>query len=272
MIEAKILEFPFLKRGGFILITEARRKQIVEMVEKEGVVNVQNLAEFFNVSIYTIRRDLTDLENKGKLKKIHGGAEKIEKTKWISTLEEGNEEAVAHKKKIAKKAAEYVEDGDTILLMGSMISLFMIPHIKDLYITVVTNSLDVAKELSSSSSIDIILIGGRVKNMKGNILGSRAMKEVYNFNFDKAFLPCAGVHHRVGITTSTIDTSDFLKAAINCSRQNIIICDYRKIGRITFSKVCDFESIHTIITDEEANSDELELISKHKIHIDTVKL
>lgn len=254
------------------MITEARRKQIVHMVDKDGVVNIQSLADFFQVSIYTIRRDLTDLESKGKLKKIHGGAEKIEKTKWISSIEEGNKEAVAHKKAIAKKAASYVEQGDTILLMGSMISLFMIPFIKNLHITVVTNSLDIAKELSASSSIDIILIGGRVKNMKGNILGSRAMKEVYNFNFDKAFLPCAGIHHKIGVTTSTIDTCDFLKAAINCSIQNIIIADYRKIGRITFSKVCDFHCIHTLITDEQANKEEIKLMKKNNINIDMVPL
>lgn len=249
------------------MITEIRRKKILELIEKEGIVNLQELTNVFNVSIYTIRRDLTDLEKKGLLKKIHGGAVKIEKAKWIPSIEDGKAEAFEEKKGIALKAASFVDHNDTIMLMGSTISLLMIPFIKTKNMTVVTNSLDVAKELSVIPNIETILIGGPIKNYKGNILGSRAINDLKNYRFDKAFIPCAGIEENVGVSTSTIDSADFLKALIECTEERVIIADYRKIGRVTFAKVCDLNKIDILITDHKANKDTLSKLSKEGVQI-----
>lgn len=254
------------------MITEARRKKIVELIEKEGIVNLQQLTETFQVSIYTIRRDLNALEEKELLKKIHGGAVRVEKSKWIPSFEEGKKEAFDEKKKIAQKSACFINDGDTIMLMGSMISLLMIPMIKDKNITIVTNSLDVAKELAQFPNIETILIGGRIKNYKGNILGSRAINDLKNYHFDKAFIPCAGIKADVGISTSTIDSSDFLKAIIENSRQNIVIADYRKVGRVTFANVCTLDKVHILITDDQSNKVELTKIEKKGVQVEISKI
>lgn len=253
------------------MITEARRKKIQELIEREGIVNLQQLVDRFNVSIYTIRRDLNALEEQGLLKKTHGGAVKVEKTRWIPSMEAGKNEAFEEKKKIAHKAAEFVENGDTIMLMGSTIALLMIPLIKDKNLTIVTNSLDIAKELSLLPSIETILIGGRVKNFRGNILGSRAVNELRNYYFDKAFIPCAGINSTFGISTSTLDSADFVKTVIQCTRQNIIIADYRKIGRSTFAKVSDLTPVDLLITDDQADKDELHRLSKTGIRIEVGK-
>ncbi|WZL74471.1 DeoR/GlpR family DNA-binding transcription regulator [Clostridiaceae bacterium 35-E11] len=250
------------------MITEARRKKILELLEREGIVNLQQLTDAFDVSIYTIRRDLTALEKKGLLKKTHGGAIRIEKSKWIPSMEEEKNIALSEKKIIALKAAQLIDNGDTIMLLGSMISILMIPILKDKNITVVTNSLDVAKDFSAISTIETILIGGQVKNYKGNILGSRAIYDVKNYHFDKAFIPCAGIQAHAGVSTSTIDSSDFLKTVIACSRQNIVVADYRKIGRVTFAKVCSLDKIDMLITDQKANADELKRMEKLGIHVE----
>lgn len=250
------------------MITEERRKKILELIDRDGIVNLQQLTDIFGVSIYTIRRDLNTLEEKGLLQKTHGGAVRIEKSRWIPSMEEGKIEALDEKKKIAVKAADTVENDDTIFLMGSTISLSMIPMLQDKNLTVVTNSLDVAKELSKFPSIETILIGGRIKNYKGNILGSRAVNELRNYFFDKAFLPCAGIKENIGITTSTIDSADFLKTVITCSRVNIVVADYRKFKRVTFAKVCDIKDIDLIITDEKADSDELARLVKEGTKIE----
>ncbi|WP_129600014.1 DeoR/GlpR family DNA-binding transcription regulator [Anaerophilus nitritogenes] len=251
------------------MITEARRKKIIELVEEEGVINLQQLTDTFHVSIYTIRRDLTALEKDGFLKKTHGGAVRIEKSKWISSMEEGKLEALEEKKKIAKLAATLIEDEDTIMLMGSMISLLMIPFIENKNITIVTNSLDIAKELSNISNIETIIIGGTI-NYKRNILGSRAISDLKNYHFDKAFIPCAGIKDDPGVTTSTLDSSDFLKEVIHCSRKKILVSDYRKIGRITFAHVCSIESIHMLITDDKSNEQELNKIRKKGVQVEIV--
>jgi len=250
------------------MLTEERKKKILKMLEEEGIVQAQQLASIFNVSIYTIRRDLSDLEEKGLLKKTHGGAVKIEKSMWLPTIEEGQKEAIDEKKAIAAKASQYIEDGDTLFLMGSTITHFMIPFISSRKVTVVTNSLDVGKSLSLHDNIDTIMIGGKIKNYKANILGSRAVQDVQNYYFDKAFIPCGGVQAKQGITTSTIDTADFLRAVINFSRENILIADYRKIGRVTFCKVCDLGKFKRIITDNKADANEIDEIRKKNIIID----
>jgi len=250
------------------LITEERRKKILELIDRDGIVSLQQLTDAFDISIYTIRRDLNALEEKGLLKKTHGGAVRIEKSRWIPSMEEGKSEALDEKKSIAVKASRLVDNGDTIFLMGSTISLLMIPLLKDKNLTVVTNSLDVAKELSAIPSIETILIGGRIKNYKGNILGSRAVNDLRNYYFDKAFVPCAGIKENVGISTSTIDSADFLKTVISCSRENIVVADYRKFNRVTFAKVCNLEEIDVFITDERVDKDELTRIAKKGIKVE----
>ncbi|MEW9123929.1 MAG: DeoR/GlpR family DNA-binding transcription regulator [Thermotaleaceae bacterium] len=253
------------------MITEARRKKILELVEREGIVNLQQLVEGFGVSIYTIRRDLNALEEQGLLKKTHGGAARIEKTRWVPSIEAGKNEAIDEKKKVALRAVEFIENGDTIMLMGSTIALLMIPMFRDKNITVVTNSLDTAKELSLIPTIETILIGGRIKNFRGNILGSRAVNELGNYYFDKAFLPCAGINSSFGVSTSTLDSADFLKAVIAASRQSILIADYRKIGRTTFAKVSDLAQIDLLITDDSADKEELHRLEKRGLRIEIGK-
>lgn len=252
------------------MLTEERKNKIIQMLEMDGIVQVQKLADTFDVSIYTIRRDLSDLEQKGLLKKTHGGAVMVEKAMWLPTVEEGMKEAVAEKKAIALKAASYIEDGDTIFLMGSTITHMIIPSISRKKLTIATNSLDVAKSLCLYENIETIIIGGKVRNYKGNILGSRAVCDVQNFYFDKAIIPCAGVQSRSGITTSTVETADFTRSVVNSTRESILVADYRKIGRVTFSRICDVTSVKRLITDGKADKTELEEILKLDVQIDIV--
>lgn len=254
------------------MLSEERKMKIISLVEKDSIVQVQKLAETFDVSIFTIRRDLTDLEEKGLIKKTHGGAVRIEKSMWLPSIEDGQKEAVEEKRAIALKASEYIENGDTIFFMGSSITHHIIPYIIAMDLTVVTNSLDVGKTLCSYENIETIIIGGKLKNYKGNILGSKAVEEIQNYYFDKAFIPCGGIQYKSGVTTSTIDSADFTRTVINCSKESILIADYRKIGRKTFSKICDVILIKRLITDDKSDKNELELISKKGIIIDIVKV
>lgn len=253
------------------MLTEERKQKIVEMVESKGIVQVKQLSELFDVSIFTVRRDLSELEERGLIRKTHGGAIRIEKTAWLPTAEEGLKEAAAEKMAIAVKASGYIDNGDTIFLPGSTINLMLVQYIKDKKIIVVTNSLDIAKSLSQYEGIETIMIGGRIKNYKGNVLGSHAIFELGNFHFDRSFLPCAGVHSRAGITTSSIDSADLSAAVINSTDENIVVADYRKIGRITFTKICDLDRIKRLITDSRADADELKEISKKKVLVDVVE-
>lgn len=252
------------------MLNEERKKKIAQLINEEGIVQIQKLADLFNVSIYTIRRDLNDLEKRGVIRKTRGGAVRIEKAAWLPTVEEGKKEAAKEKKAIALKALQYIEDTDTIFLMGSTITNIMIPKLQGKKLTVVTNSLDVAAGLCRYDTIETIIIGGRVKNYKGNILGSKAVEDIRNYYLDKSFIPCGGVNHKYGITTSTIDSADLTRTVIKSAGENILIADYRKIGRVTFSKVCGISSVSRLITDDKADKSELEELQREDIDIDIV--
>lgn len=250
------------------MLSEERKKKILEMVESNGIVTINELTDMFSVSVYTIRRDLSDLQQKGLIRKTHGGAIKVEKVMWLPTVEEGAQEVSREKDSIARKASVYVEDGDTVFFIGGTISLMMVPYIKDRRFTAFTNSIDEAKALCRYDNIETIVIGGRVKNGKGNILGSRATFELNDFHFDKSFIPCGGIEHRSGVTTSAMDSADFARAVISSASENILVADYRKIGRVTFARICGFEGIRRLITDGKADRGELEKISEKNIRID----
>jgi DeoR/GlpR family transcriptional regulator of sugar metabolism len=253
-----------------IMLTEERKKQIIELIEKDGIVSMQQLVDVFNVSIFTIRRDISDLEDKGLIRKTHGGAAKVEKSMWLPTIEEGQKDAAAEKRAIAFRASNCIVNGDTVFLMGSTITHMVIPHILNRNITVVTNSLDVGKKLCQYDNIETIIIGGKIKNYKGNVLGSSAVEYIQNFYFDKALIPCAGIDSKGGVTTSTTDSADFTRAVINSTRESIFIADYRKIGRITFSKICDVSCMGRLITDTKADKRQLEEFNQLGIIIDVV--
>jgi DeoR/GlpR family transcriptional regulator of sugar metabolism len=254
------------------MLPEERRQKIVSIIQNEGFANLQQLASIFNVSIYTIRRDIADLTDKGLVKKTHGGAVKVEKTMWLPSIEEGRKEAVSEKNAIARKAASYIEDGDTIFLMGSTITEMIIPYLTTKKLTIVTNSLDVGKVLSNFENIETSIIGGKIKNYKGNVLGGQAVDYISRFYFDKSFIPCAGIDAKHGITTSTTDSADFTRAVINSTKENIVIADYRKVGRIAFSFICEIDSISRLITDEKADRELIEYVNKKGLRTDIVKV
>lgn len=249
------------------MIAEERKKKITEFVTSIGIVDVKQLAVMFDVSIYTIRRDLNELEQKGLINKTRGGAVRSEKSSFIPSMEEGMSEAIIEKNQIAESAADLIDEGDTIMLPGTTINQLMLPHIQHKKVMIVTNSIPIAQKSMIYPGLETIILGGRIKSHRGNIFDMKAYNELQQFHFDKCFLAAAGIHVENGITTAALDSAIFSSSVMKRSKQSIFLLDYRKVGRVTFSKICNIQDPELIITNISSDPDQIDTLKQKNAKI-----
>lgn len=238
-----------------VLLNE-RQYYILEKLESEKKVLVASLAQELGVAPETIRRDLDALEKEKKVKRVHGGAVRYLQTNnephFIKKMNVMAEEKAA----IGRKAAEFIQDGDTIMVDVGTTTIQMakaIAGVKSL--TVVTNSLAVADELNTrleNQEFDgkIIILGGTTNPTQKSIVGVLACKMLEAFRFDKLFLSCGG------LTTNYVSDYDFEEAMVSTamverSNQVFLLADSSKIDNESFCKICPLETVDYIISDGE---------------------
>ena len=168
------------------IFAEERRRLILELLNKENRVVAKDLAEKFNVSIDSIRRDFTIMEKQGLLKKTHGGAIPGMKVRTAPLPPEQRfNEGTPQGQAVAKLAASYIRQNDTVFIGGASISYVLLTYLPDqMPITIVTNSMRVADVLKEKIWIDTYLIGGKVKQ-SGNMTDVLANEFIRQFKFDK---------------------------------------------------------------------------------------
>ena len=240
-----------MQKGDYMLTPERQRK-ILELLQLKDVVKIQELTEETGASESTIRRDLSQLEEENKLKRVHGGAAKLHQKGEEPTLLEKSSKNLEMKQLISKKAAEFVNDGDCIFLDAGSTTYHIIPHLTQKNITVVTNGYDHI-QLLMDKGIPTYIVGGFMKNKTGAIIGSKASQSLQLYNFDKAFIGANGVHLKAGYTTPDPEEAHLKNLAIKLAQQSFIVADDSKINEVTFAKIINLEEA-TLITnnlDEE---------------------
>ncbi|MFZ4452838.1 DeoR/GlpR family DNA-binding transcription regulator [Salibacterium aidingense] len=243
-----------------------RQRDIVKMINKNGSVRVAELSSTFNVSEETIRRDFEKLERDQLLRKIHGGALKVEQhteTPQMHRQSKNTEE----KQVIAKKAASYVEDGDIIALDASTTALMMVEYIKDRNLTVITNSIGVTMELSTEDHIRVILIGGYLSKASMSLVGNFAERVIEDYHVDKFFFSCLGVDIDRGISEMHEDQALVKKQLLSISEKLFLLADYSKFGEKSLFRLCNLSILDYLITDNKVSMNSIREINKHGINI-----
>lgn len=228
------------------MIFEERLKFIRNILKEEGTVSNSLLLTELDISESTLRRDLDYLQDRGEIKRVHGGAtlnKLLEETNYKFN-ETTNIEA---KKNIAKKASLLIEDGSYIFLDAGTTTYSLIEFLADKNITVVTNGLMHLENLSALS-IPTILLGGKVKASTFISYGEQTINEINNLNFDLAFIGANGVDDK-SYTTADINEALIKKAAIKSSNKAYILADSSKIGKKYFANICSFEQAELIKED-----------------------
>ncbi|WLR41407.1 DeoR/GlpR family DNA-binding transcription regulator [Bacillus carboniphilus] len=229
------------------MLTPERHKLILEMLKEKSVVKIQELVDLTDTSESTIRRDLTLLEQDKFLKRIHGGAARLQGKLQEPSMNEKSTKNLHKKQEIARYAAELVEEGDCVYLDAGSTVMEMIPSLP-LEIVVVTNGLMHMNSLLEKG-IETYLVGGYVKQKTKAIIGRGALASLKQYRFDKCFMGVNGIHHQFGYTTPDQEEAMIKQLAISLSRESYVLADDTKFSEISFAKIADL-SESSIVTNE----------------------
>ena len=247
---------------------DERRKKIVELLNKEGKVKVIELSKVFGISEVTIRNDLSALDEGGLLEKIHGGAISTHKSYYNMSLHDRMKTNEDEKRKIAAACASLVSNGDTIMINSGTTTLFVIQelkHIKNL--TVVTNSLAIAQEVGHFNNIQVILLGGNFNPQYQFSYGDDTINQLRRYKADKLILSADGVSAEEGITTYHHLEAEVNRQMLARANKTIVVADYSKIGRSSFAYIDSIDNLDVLVTNQNANQDELNLIKGKGVEI-----
>lgn len=229
------------------MLPEKRHDYIMEKLKINKSVLVKDLSRELSVTQETIRRDLQFLENKNMLIKTHGGAfirdgvnndidVRIRETIYLDA-----------KKKIGRACAEMINDGETILLDGSTISLQIIQQIKNRCVTILTNSLMAADAVSNCESIKLILLGGNLDHHSLSFLGFDTIDMLSRYYVDKAFISCRGADKRTGITDSNEQQARARNAMLKSAKTSYLVIDQTKLDVVAFSKIAEVSDFDHVV-------------------------
>jgi ribose transport system substrate-binding protein len=250
-----------------------RRSRILDALNQQGEVHLGELCEQFQVSEGTIRSDLAALQADGKLIRTHGGARSLVHLGARAPLSgaqaiAAGAEPVADVQRIAERATELVADGDTILLCEGEIARAMAPRLLvRRRLTVLTNSLEIALQLTQHPGCTVLMTGGQLGGAAtsegrgvGTLGGSLAMATLQNVRVDKAFIACDGVTHAQGFASNDIESAHLKAAMVHCAQTVVILALPGAVGRaalMTFFEINSTEQHAThLITTSAADGHE----------------
>lgn len=231
-------------------IPYVRAKEIIRILHENEIADISYLSNHLGVSEMTVRRDLERLEKDGDIIRIYGGAKLRKKSNYDPSIEERLIKNMDEKMAIGRKAAEFIEDGDVIALDASTTALEISKNIKARKkLTVITNNISIAIELSEENDITTILLGGIVRKRSLSLVGTSINDFLQNMHIDKTFISSKALSFEQGLTDATIDEGETKKALIKSSNSVIIVADHTKLNTVSFYKVCDYREVDMLIVD-----------------------
>lgn len=233
-----------------------RQQAILGRARSQGRVDVNALAEAFEVTPETIRRDLTGLERRGVLRRVHGGAIPVERLSMELPVDQRYRINAVEKERIAKAALEQLPDGGSIIVdAGTTTVRFaeMLPP--ERRFIVVTHALPIAAMLAERTNLTLHLVGGQVRPGTLAAVGSWAERDLAAVFADVAFLGSNGISPARGLTTPDLAEAATKRALIRSARRTVVLADHTKFGRDEFAQVAGLTEIDVIITDSEVDAD-----------------
>lgn len=246
------------------MLSEQRYEEILNVLDRDGSVKATALCSLLNISRETVRRDLENMEAKGMLRRIHGGAMKAEVSQEkglpYTSFHKRKEEHSFSKEKIALEAVNYIQEGQAVALDSGTTSLILAKAIKGRFhtLTVVTNSLAIANELADAEGITLVLTGGIYRSDEEAFVSDIATLIFSKINVDIFFLTTCGISVERGITYQRMDEIIVQNKMMEAAAKTIVIADSSKLGVNSLVKMCGIDQISMIITDSEASREQIQ--------------
>lgn len=233
------------------MMPEHRRGQIIDLVGRDNQTTVERLSDMLKVSRETIRRDLTVLEERGQLRKVHGGAINIQ-TASETAVAKRRTAYLEEKRRIGRFAAGLFSTGDTLMVdAGTTTAVFAQELTRIEGLKVITNSVEVASAISlQRGGNQVFLLGGKFYGEVGETLGSITVEQISQYRADHAVLTVGAIDAMGGFMDFDVEEATVAKAIIQQSRAVTVIADHSKMDRHAMAKVCDLGVVDRLVTDQ----------------------
>ncbi len=251
------------------IFQEERLEKILTLLDEENRILTKDLPKILNTTAVTIRKDLAILEKRGMLKRTHGGAIKTKSLYRGQSLTEKEKINLDEKKKIVKKAAGLISNGDTIILDSGSTTSLLAKEIKHKKITVITNAMNIASELVQSE-IEVILIGGLLVKETLTLVGPLADSMLRKISSGKLFMGVDGIDFKVGLTTPNLLEANTSRVMMNISGEVIVLVDSSKFGRRSLGVIAEIKDIDRIITTKKLSDSEIKKFTEYKTEVNIV--
>ncbi len=238
-----------------------RHDLILDELLNSGRVTVEDLSRQLQVNSSTIRRDLERLERSNLLRRVHGGAVPIDSLSYNTyaydiTFQENMNKQVEEKGRIALAAARLIEAGDTIALSPGTTTTYLARSILQLQIqnlTVITNAMNIAMELTSLPGVNLTLTGGILLSDFFALVGPLAEQSFNQMYVAKAFVGMTGISPEYGLTGPNQLEAFTHKMTLQRAQRTFVLADHTKLGRVALNYVLPISAMHTLITDSDAS-------------------
>lgn len=243
------------------MIARKRLEIIMDLLKRQTIVSVKELSAALGVTEKTIRLDLDMLEKANMLRRIHGGAMQPEQPSTASFASTGFRNRCLHEKDmIAAKAKSLLRENDVILLDDGSTTLALAKLLGDFRITVLTNDILIINELMYKPNVALYVIGGSLKRDGESyvINGEDAIQFIKKYRANKYFMGLSTIDIENGLMIYYYGDRSTKRAFMAASDQIICLADSTKFNRTAFTRIANIDEIHTIITDDKADPNDLD--------------
>lgn len=251
-------------------ITE-RHQLILRKLQDNGHVNVQELSAQMKVSEVTIRKDLKLLEDKNLLYRTHGGGSKANPYTNDKPVSEKEALNADEKRGIARVAAKMVGDNDSIIIASGTTMLALARSLNpEKHLTVITSALNVALELSGHQHIDVLQLGGQIRQNSSSVMGPYAEQILADVSCSILFLGVDGIDLEMGLTTTSLMEARLNQRMIDAVQTTVVLADSSKFGRRGLGKICTIDQVEHIITDDGISASVVKILEDKGVKVTIV--
>lgn len=247
------------------VLVEERRQHVLDLLGRQGFATLGDLARTLSVSESTLRRDLAYWEERGLLRKIHGGA-MYTGDAALPPLEERSGKQIEEKRAIARVAADRIHDGDAILIDGGTTTLELARLLVGRPLQVVTNSLPIAQIFSGSQQTDLVMLGGYVYPKTGVALGPMLIRQLEDVHVQQMLLSVSGITAK-GFFNSNILLVEAERQMMRCADEVVVLADHSKFGRQALAQLCELGAVDSLVTDSATGADHRRLVDDAGVRV-----
>lgn len=244
-----------------------RQNQILQILARNQRISVAEVCELFDISEATARRDLEALAEQGKLQRVHGGAIALSEAPPEAPILQREREQAAEKIRIGLAAAALVQDGETVFLGSGSTVLEAARALRTRSLTVITNSLPVINLLAGLENIQVICLGGMLRDSELSFIGHITEQALAEVRADKVLLGIRAVSLEHGLTNDYLPETMTDRAILQAGREVILLADHTKFGRVAAARLAPLESVHTLVTDSETPPDFLDAARERGLRV-----